>query len=122
MAAMKQQTKLLVASCLAILAISLLACAGSGIPPAAPSPTFTVSGIVFERTPSGTESVPGAWVEEITSHRGAPTDKNGFYSIAGLPAGNVSVQASGSYYYVATVTFPISGNTTKDIEIVEVRE
>jgi carboxypeptidase family protein len=121
MVAMKQRTKpFLAAACLSMLTLS--ACAGSGMAPAAPTPTFTVSGIVFERTPSGTEAVPGAWVEEITSHRGAPTDKNGFFSIAGLAAGNVTVQASGSYYYVATVTFPISGNTTKDIEIVEVRD
>jgi hypothetical protein len=48
------------------------------------------------------------------------TDKHGFYSIPGLPAGEVSLSASGSYYYVATVTLTISGDATQDIEIREV--
>jgi hypothetical protein len=81
-----------------------------------------VSGVVFARSPTGTELVEGAWVEESNSHHGATTDKKGFYSIAGLSAGSISLSASASYYYVATITFPMSGDINKDIEIVEVTE
>src|SRR3984893_16430984 len=81
------------------------------------SPAFTVSGVVFARSPTGTGLVEGAWVEEAHSHRGATSDKKGFYSIAGLTAGTISLSASASYYYVATITFPISSDANKDIEI-----
>jgi hypothetical protein len=36
-----------------------------------------------------------------------------------LAAGVVSLSASGSYYYVATVTLTISGDVKQDIEIRE---
>ena len=49
------------------------------------------------------------------------TDKKGFYNIAGLSPGSFSVSASASSY-VATITFPISGDVNKDIEMVEVTE
>jgi hypothetical protein len=106
------------------LPILMWACGGQPTSLTGPtgSSTFTVSGVVFARSPSGTELVEGAWVEESNSHRGATTDKKGFYSIAGLSAGSISLSASASYYYVATIEFPISGDVNKDIEIVEVTE
>ena len=89
--------------------------------PTGRGPTFTVSGVVFERTPTGTEPVEGVCGRR-NSHRGAMTDKIGFYSIAGVVSGSISVSASGSSYYVATITFPLCGDVNKDIEIVEVTE
>jgi hypothetical protein len=105
------------------LPILMWACSGDPTSLTSPtSPTFTVSGVVFERTPTETKPVEAAWVEESNSHRGTQTDKNGFYSIAGLPAGSTSVSASASSYYVETISFVISGDVKKDIEIVKVEE
>jgi hypothetical protein len=61
-------------------------------------------------------------VIETNSHRGVTTDAKGFFSIAGLPAGSITLSASKSYYYVSNITVAISGDTHADIEIVEVVE
>jgi hypothetical protein len=111
--------RLFAAVSLTVSAISVTACGGSPTAPASAASTYTVSGIVFERTADGTEPVQGIRVEDAASHRARTTDNNGFYSIQGLPAGVISLSASGSYYYVATVTLTISGDASKDIEIRE---
>jgi hypothetical protein len=113
--------RLSAAVCLAISALSMWACA-SPMAPAASNPTFTVSGTVFERTPSGTAPVEGVFVAETNSHRNATTDAKGFYRIEGFSSGSISLWASKSYYYVSKVTLAISGDVSTDIEIVEVTE
>jgi hypothetical protein len=112
--------RLFTAVCLAMSAISISACARSPTAPAS-APTYTVSGIVFERTAQGTEPVEGIRVVDA-GNRGGVTNNHGFYSISGLPAGEVSLFASGSYYYVATVTLTVSGDAKQDIEIRKVYE
>src|SRR5262245_45186146 len=105
----------------ATMLMSLSACSGDAPSVTMPTgPTFTLSGIVFQRTPIGTETVAGIWVAEANSHKGVLTDANGLYSLSGLSAGSASVSASGTSYYVATVTFDLTANVTKDIEIVKV--
>jgi hypothetical protein len=111
--------RLLAAVSLTISANAVIACGGSPTAPASAASTYTVSGIVFERTSDGTKPVQGIRVEDVASHRAGTTDKNGFYSIQGLSAGVISLSASGSYYYVATITLRISGDASEDIEIRE---
>ena len=103
-------------------AISMWACNGSPTTPGTASPAFTVSGTVFRSTPSGTEGIEGVWVAEPNSFRGAMSDRNGLYSIAGFSAGSITLSASKSSYYVSTRTLQISANTSQDIELVEVVE
>src|SRR5687767_10612759 len=99
-----------------VLPILLWACGGNSTSLTGPSsPTYTVSGVVFERTATGSEPVEGIWVAEASSRRGARTDENGVYRIADLAAGTISLSASGSSYYVATTEFLISGDSRKDI-------
>ena len=113
--------RLLTAVSLTMCGISISGCAGSPTAPAIVAPTYIVSGVVFERTANGINPVEGIWVA-TASHGGRATDKNGFYSIPGLPRGDITLTASGSSYYVATVTVTISGDTKQDIEIRDVVE
>jgi hypothetical protein len=115
-----RSTRLLIAVGLPIL---MWACGGD--PKSVPAPAgsgYTVSGVVFEQTPAGTVPVEGVWVAEANSRRGAMTDRKGFYSIAGLSAGTISLSASGPSYFVSTVTVSISGNVEQDIQIIAVKE
>jgi len=104
--------------------VFVVGCAQMSSPtaPAVAAPTYTVSGVVFDRTAGVTVPVEGIWVADAVSRRGVLTDRNGFYSIQGLAAGDISLTASGSHYYVAIVTLTISGDARKDIEIFEVNE
>jgi hypothetical protein len=65
---------------------------------AAPS-TYTLSGVISETTPAGTDiPVPGVRVEEGRSHRSAVTDAFGYFVINGVqPGGDISLSKPGYF-------------------------
>jgi hypothetical protein len=104
--------------CLAVSALSMWACDQGPTSPSNRSPSFSVSGVVFTTTPTGTtRPVTDARVVETHSNAATQTDENGMFRIAGLPSGVLTLSASKSYYYVSNVTFSMSGDSVQDIEM-----
>lgn len=103
------------------LAILMWACDGGGrssiptSPSAQPAPSaalqsYTLSGVVSERTPTGAAApVEGVLVEETNFHQSAITDGKGAFSIAGV-SGPLSISMSKSRYFTDTLTFPAGAN------------
>jgi len=86
-----------------------------------PRATFTLSGVVFEVTPTGLQvTVEGVWVTESYFHAGVWTDRNGFYSFRG-PFGtglNDSIGVSKEGYESGWRDVTINGDTRLDVQIV----
>ena len=86
-----------------------------------PPGTPTLSGVVFEATPSGRTPVAGAQVLIGISSgwRGALSDTNGFYSIPGVFNVRGPVHASKDGYHTPPdASVVISGDTVLDIGLV----
>ena len=109
------------------IAVSMWACDGgsrSSSPtspsvPAGAGPSYTLSGVVFAKTPAGLASVAGAQVEERNLRQRATTDANGFYSISKLYVLSNSVTASKDGYDPDTRNVVISGDTRLDLQITQ---
>ena len=86
-------------------------------PPNTPSGTYSLSGIVTQMTSSGKAPIPGVVVKEGNTHRQAVTDDSGRYSLAGLPAGVVTIQVSGWRFESASRTVTVTVDTTVDVEL-----
>jgi hypothetical protein len=95
-------------------------------------PTFTVSGVVFEMTASGTTPVQGVWMwcDDCDESDVNPlfTDANGFYTFSGLPNGvHPLLLSKGGYSVVAQTpghepgetAVTVSGDTRFDIQLVK---
>lgn len=87
----------------------------SATSPSSPSVTYTLSGTVTERTPSGSAAVEGAVVRDDNSGRQTTTDGGGFYSLAGLPATSRAVSASKPGYTTTRSSVVLNGDTRLDL-------
>jgi carboxypeptidase family protein len=89
-------------------------------PPAAPASqlTYTLSGVVFELTPSGVMPIEGVQVEEYDRHQFATTDANGFYRISGVSAGRIGVGFEREGYQSSRSTVAVNGDTRFDIQAI----
>ncbi len=99
-------------------------------PSVSPVPTldgFRVSGVVYERTPSGAQPVLGGtvflWLESALGGQ-AFVDTSGRYTISGVPNARIArvvwTPGSGGLYQLSPANAPIVGDTTLDIEVVRV--
>jgi len=108
---------------IAILATTISACGATPrnpTAPAEPAVTYTLSGIVVEMTPAGLAGVEGVTVEEGTSGLAATTDRDGFFSMAGVRARAAVVSARKAGYEVYSGTLQVTGDTRLDIQIARV--
>jgi hypothetical protein len=83
--------------------------------------TFTLSGTVTESTRAGLKPVEAVSVYRSVASgwRGAQTDQNGFYQIAGMYDGSDTVAASkDGYEKQSNEDVPIKGDTRYDIRLV----
>jgi len=83
-------------------------------------PTYTLSGVVTEVTPTGLAPVEGVTVDETYFHAQTKTDTNGFYSFTGYPdpSDGFMVRFTKEGYRIATSGVTINGNTRLDIQLV----
>lgn len=81
-------------------------------------PTYTLSGVVSEMTPTGQVPVEGVHVEWSDLHDVSMTDTNGFYSFSGVPAGLNSLWVNKAGYQAGTRQVTITGDTRFDIQLV----
>ena len=99
------------------------------IPPPAQPYTYTVSGVVFELTPTGRLPVEGALVEDVSCDplhtscsnvvQTATTDLNGFYRLSGLSGSQVHFLWLSKEGYRAGEQFATFVTDTRlDIELV----
>jgi hypothetical protein len=97
--------------------------------PAVPLSTYTVSGVIFEVTPSGRVPVEGVLVEDVSCDpphsscsnvaQTATTDLNGFYRLSGLPTSQVHyLWLSKQGYRAGEEAATFSADTGLDIELV----
>jgi hypothetical protein len=110
------------------IAISMWACDGgrrssnpiSPSPPPAAGPTYTLSGMVFELTPTAQQPVEGARVQLVIGslNLDAVTDPNGFYSMTVLHGGIGFITTTRNGYEVDTRKVTISGDVRLDIGVV----
>ena len=104
-----------------VLAGSLAGCdqAPSPSPPGPAPQHYTLSGVVSEMTTTGLAPLAGVLVQETTSYRGARTDDEGRYVIAGVlwRLATTTVSASKTGYTTGTVTQAISGDTRVDLQV-----
>jgi hypothetical protein len=83
----------------------------------APTPTFTLSGVVARRSPSGQIPVDYVQVRIANALREATTDAHGHYSISGLPAVDTSVLFTKWGYDSLASIVKMSGDTTLDVSL-----
>jgi hypothetical protein len=104
---------------LASVVLALCACDSRGPTPVSPSQTttYTLSGVVSERTASGLVPLQGAQVHEERYGRPATTDGNGVYTIAGIPGPTGSVTARKEGYTTVRKTVDVSADTRLDLEM-----
>ncbi len=134
------------------LTVLMAACSGGGQSPVAPPPTpapapapippptpvvgGTLTGVVFEQTPSGPAPVAGVWVYCDAcgdGHSGTYTDASGAYRLEGAPGGVTLLWLSKEGYKLPRpdLTLPnpnagwmggmhatVNGDTQFDVEIV----
>jgi hypothetical protein len=88
--------------------------------PSAPvSPiAFTLSGVVFEVTATGTTPVRGVQVEEYDRHTSATTDADGVYRISGVSGGRIFVGFDKEGYQSNRSSVTVNGDTRFDIEAI----
>jgi len=86
-------------------------------PPTAPAVTYTLSGTVSEDGPTGVTPLEGAVIVVHPSGQRATTDREGFYSLAGVSALPISVMVSKSGYLTQSRTMTLSGDTRVDLQI-----
>src|SRR5262245_27535222 len=112
-------------ACPLLVMLASVACGSNSYAPTVPSPAsppavpaFTVSGVIVAQTSAGVTPLEGAGVF-INGHRGV-TNKDGFYSLAGVEAnafGN-SATASKAGYGAETRSLTINGDTRVDFHLV----
>ena len=78
--------------------------------------TYTLSGVVTEMTAIGLAPVEGAKVVDA-SGRSAATDRDGSYSISGLPASSRTISVTRYGYLTGTTTITMTGDTELDIRL-----
>lgn len=76
--------------------------------------TGTITGRVIDR--SSQQPVPGANVRIVGTQRGTQTQDNGTFRLAGVPAGQVQVQAQRIGYQAQTVTVSVQANGTATVD------
>lgn len=81
-----------------------------------PPGTYTLSGRIFEATPTGPAPVEGVTLHSLNQY--VNTDKNGFYRMPGLYAGIASVWAGKEGYQSGSRDVTINGDTKLDIHII----
>ena len=110
-----------------LLSLTVLLSACDGRTPVSPSPppagvitpsgaTYTLSGVVTEMTAIGLAPVEGAKVVDA-SGRSAATDRDGSYSISGLPASSRTISVTRYGYLTGTTTITMTGDTELDIRL-----
>jgi Carboxypeptidase regulatory-like domain len=94
-------------------------------PPLGPARGYTLSGVALGPSPTGVSPIEGARVEvgDLRVYVGglrvfAITDKDGFYTIAGLPAGSTGVRVIKYGFEIDTKTVNIAGDIQLDIQLV----
>ena len=114
------------------VAVLTWACSSSSVSPTSPSATlapttlsapvaqltYTLSGVVFELTPTGVMPIEGVQVEEYGRHQFSTTDANGSYRIAGLFAGSIGVGFEKEGYQSNRSTVIVNGDTRFDIQAI----
>jgi hypothetical protein len=93
--------------------------------PAPPQPTYTLSGVISEVTPSGRVPVEGVLVEEVLCNplctnpvQTATTDPNGFYRLSEFPAGQARfLWLSKKGYRADELSVTITTDTRLDLEL-----
>jgi hypothetical protein len=85
-----------------------------------PPGTYTLSGAITERTPTGSVPLEGVEVSRgyATGWIGATTDKNGFYEVHGLYDRTDVVSASKDGYERQETLVTVNGDTRFDMQLV----
>ena len=87
-------------------------------PTPAPTPTeFTLTGRVTESVPTTHTGIGGALVTIADSNRMAVSNSVGFYTIAGLPSADVTVNVSADGYVATSRRLAATGNLTTDFQL-----
>jgi hypothetical protein len=77
-----------------------------------------LSGVVSTASETGLKPVEGIVVRDAVSAQRTTTDRNGFYSLSGLPARATSIAVEGHGYVAIARALTISGDMQLDIEVV----
>ena len=106
---------------LASLLAPILACDDSQARnPASPSPgatSYTLSGVVSERTPTGLVPVQGVQIRAEPSVRATTTDSRGFFELSGMSGQIRSLTAAKSGYATVRRSVDVSTDTRVDLEL-----
>lgn len=87
-------------------------------PTPAPTPTeFTLTGRVTESVPTTHTGIGGALVTIADSNRMAVSNSVGFYTIAGLPSADVTVNVSADGYVATSRRLAATENITTDFQL-----
>jgi hypothetical protein len=87
-------------------------------PTPAPAPTeFTLTGRVTESVPTTHTGIGGAVVKIADGGRMAVTNSLGFYTIAGLPSTEFTINVSADGYVETSQRVTAMGNTTTDVQL-----
>lgn len=87
-------------------------------PTPTPTPTeFTLTGRVTESVPTTHTGIGGAIVKIENSNRMAVTNSVGFYTIAGLPSTDFTVNVSADGYVATSQPLTTRGNTTTNFQL-----
>jgi hypothetical protein len=105
------------------IALGTLSWACDAKPPFTPtspvaSPTFTLSGLISEDTPTGHATVSGARVQVGTRETRSGLD--GRYSVSGVAAGTLTVSTSKDGFETDTRTITIAADTLLDILVARI--
>jgi hypothetical protein len=88
------------------------------LPTPAPAPSeFTLTGRVTESVPTTHTGIGGAVVTIADSSRMAVTNSVGFYTIAGLPSAEFTINVSADGYVATSRRLATTGNTTTDFQL-----
>ncbi|HEY7447907.1 MAG TPA: carboxypeptidase regulatory-like domain-containing protein [Vicinamibacterales bacterium] len=87
-------------------------------PTPTPAPTeFTLTGRVTESVPTTHTGIGGAVVKIADSARMAVTNSVGFYTIAGLPSTDFTINVSADGYVATSQRVTAMGNTKTDVQL-----
>ena len=104
---------------LAILTTVVVSLSGCNRPtaPTVPMGEHSVSGVVSERTSSGSVPLEAVQIREEASGRYATTDSAGFYELSRLPGPSGVIIASKAGYATVRRTLAVNGDTRLDLEV-----
>ncbi|HET9264604.1 MAG TPA: hypothetical protein VFO14_16250 [Vicinamibacterales bacterium] len=101
---------------LTTVVVSLSAC-NRPTAPTVPMGEHSVSGVVSERTSSGSVPLEAVQIREEASGRYATTDSAGFYELSRLPGPSGVIIASKAGYATVRRTVAVNGDTRLDLEV-----